>query len=103
MLYMRITNMVTTIIMCLAAVLVLLGNPSASTAIIALYIFAFGVLICCFEMSLKQVSVSIAENFGMLYNAKGRVAFFFLFVPFFLYVSFLFVSCLFSLSLLSPF
>ena len=71
--------MVTTIIMCLAAVLVLLGNPSASTAIIALYIFAFGVLICCFELSLKQVSASIAENFGMLYNAKGRVAFFFLF------------------------
>lgn len=77
MLYMRITNMVTTVIMCLAAVLVLMGNPDASTAIISLYIFAFGLLICCFEISLKQVSVTIAQNFGMLYNAKGRIGFFF--------------------------
>jgi len=37
-LLMRITNMVTTILMCLAAVLVLVSNPEVSTAILALYI-----------------------------------------------------------------
>lgn len=76
-LYMRLTNVATTVLMCLAAVLVLAGSPEISLAILSLYVFAFGVLICCFEVSLKQVSASIAENFGLLYNVKGRCCFFF--------------------------
>ena len=40
------------------------------------HIWFFALLICCFETHLAQVSRIIGENFGFLYNVKGRVTFF---------------------------
>merc|ERR1719263_2527922 len=44
--------------------------------VLCLYIWFFALLICCFETHLAQVSRIIGENFGFLYNVKGRVTFF---------------------------
>ena len=39
------------------------------------YVFSFSCLLCCFETHLKAISRVIGENFGFMYNVRGRVAF----------------------------
>ena len=46
-----------------------------STTFIALYVFFFGILIMCYEIALKFMSVIIVQNFGFLYNPYGRSIF----------------------------
>ena len=62
--------------MAAAAIIKLLSLPAFTKGVLCLYICFFALLICCFETHLAQVSRIIGENFGFLYNVKGRVTFF---------------------------
>ncbi|KAJ8604575.1 hypothetical protein CTAYLR_007626 [Chrysophaeum taylorii] len=73
--YMRLVNVGVTILMSAMACIKLLSFPGFNSAVIAIYIWFFALLLCCFETHLKQVSKIIAENFGFLYHVKGRCAF----------------------------
>ena len=75
---MRLLNMGVSILMAAAAIIKLLSLPAFTKGVLCLYIWFFALLICCFETHLAQVSRIIGENFGFLYNVKGRVTFFIL-------------------------
>ena len=75
---MRLLNMGVSVLMSAAACLKLMSLPAFNTGIMAMYIWFFAILLCCFETHLKQVSRIICENFGFLYHVKGRIAFFLL-------------------------
>ena len=51
------------------------SSASLSTTFLALYLFFFSILLCCYECALKMCSVKIAENFGFLYTAPGKTLF----------------------------
>jgi COPI associated protein len=51
------------------------AQQSFPTIVLACYLFAFACILCCFETHLKAIARKIAENFGFLYNAKGRAVF----------------------------
>lgn len=59
-------------------------SVSVSTLFLALYVFFFAVMICCFECGLKAATMAIVQNFGFMYNPIGRF-FFMLFVAFLCY------------------
>lgn len=73
---MRLLNMGVSVLMSAAACIKLLSLPAFNTGILAIYIWFFAVLLCCFETHLKQVSKIIGNNFGFLYHVKGRCVFF---------------------------
>jgi hypothetical protein len=75
--YMRVANICVASLMVTSAILTLLADSSATlaTLVICIYMSCFGCLLCCFEAHLKSVSAAIAENFGFMYNAKGRFIF----------------------------
>ncbi|GMI07760.1 hypothetical protein TrLO_g11547 [Triparma laevis f. longispina] len=73
-LLMRLYNMGISIFMVFAAFTSLLTDDFAR-AVLAVYVMCFATLLCCFETHLKAVSMSIAQNCGFMYNAKGRVFF----------------------------
>lgn len=60
------------------------SSVSVSTLFIALYVFFFAIMICCFECGLKVATTVIVQNFGFMYNPVGRF-FFILFVAFLAY------------------
>ena len=72
--YMRLMNIALSAVMFLSSLLSLTGDDF-STAVLSIYVMAFSCLLCCFETHLKAVSIAITENFGFLYNAKGRATF----------------------------
>lgn len=61
----------------LASVLNLMGSPAISQAIVCLYLFGFGILICGFEMGfgMRAISDAIDGNCGFIQHAAGRTAF----------------------------
>jgi lysylphosphatidylglycerol synthetase-like protein (DUF2156 family) len=63
--------------LCLSTVLIILSwfNLYAMN-ILAFYLFFFAVLLCCFELGVKQVALFIVMNFGFLYSLSGRIIFF---------------------------
>ena len=73
-LYMRVANVVLTSLMCAAAGIQLV-NADLAGAVICVYVFFFGLLICCFEAHLRAVARVIADNFGFMYDSKGRFLF----------------------------
>ena len=74
-LILRVSYMVMSILMATAAALELLNSPSLSIVFIALYVFFFAIIICCFEVALNAIAVWIASNFGFLYTLFGRLLF----------------------------
>ena len=50
-------------------------SPSISSSLLAFYLTIFSCLICCFEISLRRVSLLIVQNFGFMYSAFGRILF----------------------------
>ena len=74
-LMMRLYNMGLAVFMSFSAFMSLLGDDFPS-AVLACYIMSFSTLICCFETHLKGISMSISANFGFMYNARARAAFF---------------------------
>lgn len=74
-LILRVSYMVVSILMAAAAALMLQNGPSLSIIFIALYVFFFAIIICCFEVALNVIAVWIAGNFGFLYTLFGRMLF----------------------------
>lgn len=54
------------------------SSVDISNTFIALYIFLFAILICCFECAFKQAAFIIVQNFGFMYNPIGRFLFLFI-------------------------
>lgn len=49
----------------------LTGSNSVSENFIAMYVFFFSTLICCYELAMRQIAIMIVQNFGFLYNPIG--------------------------------
>ncbi|CAN0181792.1 unnamed protein product [Scytosiphon promiscuus] len=76
MIYMRLANIGLCILLAATALAKLIvAGADLSGAVLAVYLFAFSCILCCFETHLKVVAKTIAANFGFLYNAKGRATF----------------------------
>ncbi|GMH59077.1 hypothetical protein TL16_g02752 [Triparma laevis f. inornata] len=77
--YLRLVNLLTSVGVCVLSFVIILGSMGAGAdltkAIMCLYVFCFGIMICCFELQLKAVSQYIAGNFGFFFDAKMRSAF----------------------------
>ena len=73
-LILRVGYMGISIFMAAAAVLIL-EKANISTLFIALYVFFFSIIICCFELALKGIAKWMAENFGFMYTLTGRILF----------------------------
>lgn len=73
-LILRVCYMGISIMMAAAAVLAL-QSSTLGRLFIALYVFVFSVIICCFELSLKGIAKFLAENIGFLYTKTGRLIF----------------------------
>lgn len=50
-------------------------SSQVSTMFLAVYLFFFSIIICCFELGLKFSANYLAQNFGFLYNNVGRSVF----------------------------
>jgi hypothetical protein len=70
----RVLYMCVSILMAAAAALALNG-ASLGTVFIALYVFFFAIIICCFELALSMVSIWISQNFGFMYTLTGKIGF----------------------------
>jgi hypothetical protein len=73
-LILRVSYMCASILMAAAAALTLQG-AGLSVVFIAIYVFFFAIIICCFELALNVVAIWIAQNFGFLYTLLGRMLF----------------------------
>jgi cation transport ATPase len=73
-LILRVVYMALSICMAAAAFLVL-EKANISTLFVALYVFFFAIIICCFELALKGVAKWMSENFGFMYTLTGRLMF----------------------------
>jgi hypothetical protein len=73
-LILRVSYMVMSLLMAAAACLAL-ESTTLGGAFVALYVFAFSIVICCFELALKGIAAYIAENMGFLYTKTGRLLF----------------------------
>mmetsp|Transcript_14093 Transcript_14093/g.15271 ORF Transcript_14093/g.15271 Transcript_14093/m.15271 type:complete len:204 (-) Transcript_14093:12-623(-) len=51
------------------------SSSDVSTTFLAMYLFFFSILMCCFECALKQCAAKISENFGFLYTPAGKTIF----------------------------
>ena len=51
------------------------STSSVATSFIALYVFFFSILMCCYECGLKQAAMYIVQNFGFMYNPTARMIF----------------------------
>lgn len=51
------------------------STESWGVVFIALYVFMFSILVCCFEVGLTVVTRCMSENFGFLYTIVGRYFF----------------------------
>jgi predicted membrane-bound dolichyl-phosphate-mannose-protein mannosyltransferase len=73
---MRLTMLgITALIMATAFSNFLSTSGTVATIVLALYLLFFSGLLCCFECGLKMFSNSIAQNFGFLYSAQGKMVF----------------------------
>jgi len=59
------------------SLLAALTNPAGDVTVMVmcLYVFFFGMMVCCFELQLKAVARYIAGNFGFFFDAKLRSLF----------------------------
>lgn len=63
--------------LCIITAFYNLANTSntVATNFLAVYVFFFSTLVCCYEIAVKQVVLIIVSNFGFLYNPIGRTIF----------------------------
>lgn len=73
-LILRVSYMCASILMAAAAALTI-QNAGLSVIFIALYVFFFAIIICCFEVALNVIALWIAQNFGFMYTLLGRMLF----------------------------
>lgn len=48
---------------------------SVENNFLALYLFMMSMLLCCYEIALRQVALLIVQNFGFMYSLIGRAVF----------------------------
>ena len=51
------------------------SSSSIGTIFIAIYVFMFAVMLCCFEVGLSVIAKCMSENMGFLYTISGRTVF----------------------------
>lgn len=73
-LILRVSYMCASVLMAAAAALAI-QDGGLSIVFIALYVFFFAIIICCFEVALNVVALWIAQNFGFMYTLLGRILF----------------------------
>jgi hypothetical protein len=63
--------------LCIITAFYNLANTSntVATNFLAIYVFFFSTLVCCYEIAVKQIVIIIVQNFGFLYNPIGRTIF----------------------------
>ena len=71
----RVAFIIVAILMGAAAYLRLATTPSISTVFVALYVWFFALVICCFELAIGFIAKIIAENFGFMYFPTGKGVF----------------------------
>jgi hypothetical protein len=59
----------------LAATLGLIGSPDVTEAIVLLYMWGFGIMLCMFETPLKVINQILHGNCGFMEHAAGRFMF----------------------------
>jgi hypothetical protein len=67
----RITNLVVSTLLMLASFFSL-GSTDLTLVFIAIYVFFFSLLLCCYELGLQAIAQVIAQNFGFVYNTIPR-------------------------------
>lgn len=67
----RITNLCVSTLLMLSSFFSL-GSTDLTLVFIALYVFFFSMLLCCYELGLQSIARIIAENFGFVYNTVPR-------------------------------
>mmetsp|Transcript_6127 Transcript_6127/g.9408 ORF Transcript_6127/g.9408 Transcript_6127/m.9408 type:complete len:220 (+) Transcript_6127:72-731(+) len=77
-LIMRLANMGVSIALMTCSIFMMVGLPSLSNWVLAVYATCGGLLICCLETQLKFLRVLIAVNFGFLFNSVWRFLFYLL-------------------------
>ena len=74
--YLRLINLLTSILVCALSVLCIITfNANVGKAVMSMYVFCFGFMICCFEMQFKAFANYITANFGFFFDAKMRTLF----------------------------
>jgi len=75
--YLRLINLLVSVGVCVLASLCVISTSTTSTtkAIMSVYVFMFGFMICCFEMQFKAFANYITANFGFFFDAKMRTLF----------------------------
>ena len=51
------------------------SSSSIGTIFIAIYVFMFAIMLCCFEVGLSVIAKCMSENMGFLYTISGRTVF----------------------------
>lgn len=51
------------------------SSTSVSDSFLAIYLFFFAIILCCFELAIRSVAMWIVQNFGFMYNAVGKIVF----------------------------
>jgi hypothetical protein len=67
----RITNLVVCTLLMLASFFSL-GSTDLTLVFIAIYVFFFSMLLCCYELGLQAIAGVIVQNFGFVYNTIPR-------------------------------
>lgn len=67
----RITNLTVCTLLMLSSFFTL-GSTDVTLVFIAIYVFFFSMLLCCYEVGLQAIARIIAENFGFVYNTIPR-------------------------------
>lgn len=67
----RITNIVVCTLLMLSSFFSL-GSNDLTLVFIAIYVFFFSMLLCCYELGLQAIAKVIVENFGFVYNTIPR-------------------------------
>ena len=73
--YLRVAMIVVSTLMIIVSVTNISSGSSTELAFLAFYTMIFGTLICCYELAIRRVSLLIVQNFGFLYNPKGKLVF----------------------------
>ncbi|RYH14074.1 hypothetical protein EON65_34200 [archaeon] len=73
--YMRFAMIGISTLMVITAWYNISSASSLSKGFLALYVFFFSMLLCCFEIAIRRVAVIIVQNFGFMYNPVGKILF----------------------------
>ena len=97
--YLRVAMIVISTLMIIVSISNISSGSSTEIEFLAFYTMLFGTLLCCYEIAIRRISALIVQNFGFLYNPKGRLIFL-LFVGIMIYQISVFGKIVFGLLLM---